>query len=140
MEYPGSCSTLVLPVIAHTLQMSEAQAWAERHDHRQFWIDWCHAFRNPDYTKLVRMVLGSGDVVAGIRGRLEFEAAHREALIDLSVWIDNPRAPADPTVEYGKDDCDLVISNGGSLREFYAKLNRFVSLLEERFFYEGEGD
>src|SRR5688572_3415967 len=38
MAYPKSASWLVLPIIAHMAGVPEDQAWAERHQRREFWI------------------------------------------------------------------------------------------------------
>ena len=60
--YPNSASWLVLPFIAHMIGISTERAWQERHQRRAFWIAACHAFRGKDYTLLIRMCLGAGDV------------------------------------------------------------------------------
>lgn len=129
LVYGGSPSSTVLPIIAHTLGIPEEQAWAERHEHREFWLHWCHAFREPDFTLLLRLALGRGDTAVGIRGRLELHHAVQNKVIDHVVWIDNPRVPVDPTVEYSAADCDLTLVNGGSLRNYYDKLGKFLRLV-----------
>lgn len=123
---PGSASKVVLPIIAHSLRIPGAQAYAERHQHREFWIAWCHAFRTPEYDLLVRMCLGYGDIAIGIRGELELRDVLRKGIIDCAIWIENARVPPDITVEYGPEDCDLVLINNGSRREFYNRLDRFL--------------
>lgn len=127
--YPGSASSMVLPVVATALGISPEQAWAERHQNRQFWIEFCHAFRDRDYSLLVRMCLGAGDVAVGIRGRLELEHAVAEGVLGMTLWIDNNRVQPDPTVEYGPEDCDFVIPNHGSRMELYARMRKFIKIL-----------
>jgi hypothetical protein len=129
LAYPGSSSRIILPVIAEMIGVPEEQAWQARHDNRLFWIDACHAVRHGDYTKLLRMALGSGDVAVGVRGRLELYTAIQEGVIDYNYWIDNPRVPKDPTVEFGPDDCDALLPNYGSLHDFYRRLDREVEWL-----------
>ncbi len=124
--YPRSASWQALPFIAHMIGVSEEEAWNSRHQNREFWIAACHAFRGSDYTLLVRLCLSAGDVAVGIRGRLELAAAVRTGVVDLTLWVDNPRVPKDVTVEYGPEDCDIVVTNHGSITEFYAKLHRLV--------------
>jgi hypothetical protein len=139
--YPGSASQLVLPFIAHMIRdgrelsevdkvAHEQQVFAERHQHRDFWIHACHAVRGEDYGFLVRMVLSKGDVVTGIRGRLELQKVLENNVIAAAVWIDNPRVPSDHTVEYTASDCDLTIVNDGSYVSFYAKLRKLTELLQ----------
>lgn len=128
--YGGSLSGAALPIIAEAAGVPPAQAWAERHQRREFWLAGCHALRGGDYTLLLRMSLGEGDSVAGIRGRLELDAAAYEGVVYRSLWVDNRRVAVDPTVEYEAGDCDLAIPNHGSYREFYSKLRRFAALLQ----------
>lgn len=132
LTYPGSTSSLVLPIIADSIGIPDEHAWAERHEHREFWFNWCHAFRATDYDLLVRMCLSRGDVAIGIRGNLEFNTAVYKQTVGLAVWIDNPRVPVDATVEYGPGDCDLIIPNHGSKRELYSRLQRLVDALRRR--------
>lgn len=137
-KYPGSSSQMVLPIIATMVGISEEQAFAERHQHREFWIDACHAIRNPDFTLLLRMCLGAGDVAVGCRGRLELYHAVRDKILDVTIWIDNPRVPNDPTVEYGPEDCDFMVPNRGSHSELYSRIERVVSLMKTRMFIPKE--
>lgn len=127
--YPRSASWLVLPLVAHMAGIPPEVAWQERHQHRECWIESCHAIRGKDYTMLIRMCLGAGDIAVGIRGRLELDAAVHQGIVGMTLWIDNPRVPADPTVEYGPDDCDIMVCNGGSRLAFYAKLRKLLSLM-----------
>ena len=128
--YPGSASSMVLPVVATALGVSPEQAWNERHQHRQFWIEFCHAFRGRDYSLLIRMCLGAGDVAVGVRGRLELEHAVAEGVLGTTLWIDNNRVQPDPTVEYGPEDCDFVVPNHGSRMELYARMRKFIKILQ----------
>jgi hypothetical protein len=136
--YPGPASSLILPLVAHVANDTPEHAWRVRHDHREFWIAACHAIRGKDYDMLVKMCLGAGDVAVGIRGRLEFEKCARDGVVDLLVWIDNPRVPADITVEYGPEDCDVVLPNHGSRRELYAKVYKLVEMLRKTCFKREE--
>lgn len=135
MIYPISASWQVLPAIATMIGIPKEQAWDERHQHREFWIAACHAFREPDYGMLVRMCLGAGDVAVGIRGRLELDAVIRQGIIRLMLWIDRPGTPNDITVEYGPGDCDLVIPNTGTHRDLYRKLDKLLTVLQKPSFH-----
>ncbi len=129
LHYAGSSSSMVLPIIADSIGIPPEQAWAERHQHRQFWIDWCHAFRHDDPALLVRMALGAGDVVVGVRGRIELHTVQQERLIDYSVWVDNPDVPVDPTVEFVEADCDFSIPNHGAYTDLYRRIDVLVRML-----------
>lgn len=127
--YPQSLSYLVLPLVAHIAKTSEDEAFTERHSHRDFWINACHAIRGRDYTMLVRMGLAQGDVAVGIRGLEEIKEARDKETVKLLIWIDNLRVPADPTVEYGPEMCDLMVPNHGTLAELYQRLDRISPLI-----------
>lgn len=129
VEYPESLSTIVLPLVAHMVGRKKVEVFAERHDHRDFWIAACHAIRGPDYGCLVRWGLGHGDCAVGIRGKEEMATVRRERLAQLLIWIDNPRVPNDHTVEYGPDMCDLVIPNHGTLEDLYGRLEIIAPLI-----------
>ena len=138
MIYPGSASQMILPLLTNmvyddnrdVLEESrpsiEQKVFDDRHSHREFWIAACHALRGNDYGLLVRMCLGAGDIAVGIRGRLELETVLRDQIITTAMWIDNPRVPHDITVEYGPEDCDVMIPNYGSVLELYAKLRKWL--------------
>lgn len=138
LTYAGSSSSMVLPIIADSIGVPPALAWVERHQNRQFWIEWCHAFRHDDPALLVKMALGAGDVVVGVRGKVELHAVQRDNLIDYSVWVDNPRAPVDPTVEFGPADCDFSIPNHGAVTDLYRRIDVLVRALRTPHLSEGQ--
>lgn len=129
LKYGGSSSTTMLRFVARMVNLTEEQAWAERHEHREYWLQAGHAIRGSDLTLLCRLCLSISDMAIGLRGRVELHGCVSEQVVDYLVWIDNPRVPPDSTVEFGPEDCDLMIPNHGSSLEFYRKLDRFASLL-----------
>lgn len=129
MVYAGSSSNRLCRFVAHAVGLSEEQAFAERHEHRDFWKEFGHALREPDLTLLARITLGFGDLAIGLRGREELHGCYRDGVIDYAVWIDRPSVPNDPTVEFTAGDCDLMIPNHGCVLELYRKLDRFVRLV-----------
>lgn len=134
LSYVGSSSSMVLPIIADSIGIPPAQAWDERHQNRQFWIDWCHAFRHDDPALLVRMSLGAGDVAVGIRGKIELHTVQKERLVDYTVWVDNPRVEDDPTTEFGIADCDFSIPNYGGVTGLYQRLDTLIRMLSTPHF------
>lgn len=123
--YPKSASWQILPLVAHMIGVSQEEAWRDRHQNREFWIAACHALRKGDVGLLVRMCLGAGDVAVGLRGKEEFHTVMREGLVDLMLWIDRPQVGNDITVEFTRDDCDVVVDNHTSLERFHDRLVRF---------------
>lgn len=119
-----SSSLTAKPLVAHMVGGDPEVVYAERHQHREFWIHACNQLRATDLTRLARWCLGACDHAVGLRGKTEFEAVMAQGVCDLSVWVDRD-VPDDPTTEFPRDFCDLVIENRGTLAEFHAKLLRF---------------
>lgn len=136
--YPNSLSRIVLPLIAHMARDSQEHAWEHRHSVRDFWIEACHAVRGSDYTLLLRMSLGVGDVVSGIRGLFELDVVKQTQLADALIWVRNDRVEVDKTVEYGENDCDFTLVNNGSRLELFARVRKLVSLLQKGYFKGNE--
>lgn len=128
LHYSGSSSNRLCRFVSHMVDLSEEQAFQERHNQRQFWIEAGHAIRRTDMTLLARIGLGHGDMAIGLRGLHEVYACRRDGIVDAMLWIDNHRAAVDPTVEFTASDCDLVIPNHGSHTEFYQKLDKLIEL------------
>jgi len=134
MQYGGSTSSVVAPLIANALNQPVDQTFAERHDNRMFWFEFCNALRLHDPSMLARMNLGSGDMVVGIRSEVELHACVSQGVVDYTVWVDNPRAELDPTVEYGQEDCHLTVSNCGSRLQLFEKLDKLLDLMSKTYF------
>lgn len=122
LQYAGSFSWAVLPLIAHALDIHPQIAWDTRRANRQFWYEFCNDLRKNDPSLLARMVLENGEVTAGMRDKVELEAVKREALFNHIIWVSRPGTPRDPTITFGPDDCDGTIRNGGTLEEFHITL------------------
>ena len=122
VRYVGSVSHAVSPFIAESLGVSREEAFASRHDNRMYWFEWCNTLREHDPSLLVKLTLAENDMVAGIRGDVELHMCKSQGVIDLAIWVDNPRVVKDPTVEFLADDCDIVIRNAGSKMAYFNKL------------------
>lgn len=138
LTYAGSSSSMVLPIIADSIGIPPERAWQERHQNRQFWIEWCHAFRHDDPAMLVKMCLGTGDAVVGVRGKIELHTVQQQKLIDYTVWVDNPRVEIDPTVEFSVDDCDFSIPNREGVTQLYRRIDVLVRMLGTPHFSEAK--
>ncbi len=118
-----SSSLTVVPFVAHMANAPVDKVYAERHSYREFWKAACHELRRDDVTRLARWCLGTCDFAVGLRGKEELAAVISQGLCALSVWIER-NVPVDPTVEFTRKDCDIVIDNDESLDKFYPKLLR----------------
>lgn len=126
---PKSASLIVLPLIAHMVGLPDYHVYDNRHANRAFWIAACHAIREGDVTRIVRYCLSQCPLVIGIRGKEEFRQVVETNMVDLTVWIGNKRVSVDPTVEFSRDDCDIVIDNNGTLEEFTKRVEKFAKLV-----------
>lgn len=129
VEYSGSMSKIISPLVAKALGKSVEEVYATRHTDKQFWFEFCNALRAKSPELLVRWSLARGDIVVGVRASAELEAAVAERLVDLTVFIDNPRVPEDPTLEYDASDCDLVLPNHAGKLEYLRRLRKLAGLL-----------
>lgn len=120
---PRSSSLNALPLVAHMIGIDPKLAYAERHQNREFWIEACNQLRADDLTRLARWCLGACDLAIGLRGKTEFAAVMAEGVCDLSVWVHRD-VPDDPTTEFTRDDCDVVVDNTTTLERFHEKLTR----------------
>lgn len=132
LTYVGSASRIVLPLVAHMAGDDEEHCYAVRHDNKEFWIEACHALRRLDLTLLVRMALGAGDVLVGVRCGKELHEARRLGMFDYSYWISR-QVPRDKTVEYGERDCDAVLDNNGAIGALYERIERLYRFVSGRF-------
>lgn len=122
----GTTSLYLAPFVAERLCVSIEMAYANRHAQRELWKKTGDEVRQDDPGLLIKLSLEHGELVGGVRDIREIVAAREENLVDLIVWVENPRAPHDPTVTFGIEHCDLVIFNDGSYRTFYDHLFRFA--------------
>lgn len=132
VQYGGSLSQIVCPLVAVSLDLSEEECFAQRHQDRDYWYRWCNHLRAQDPTLLARMLLAQADIVVGIRAAIELEACVAEGVIDLSLWVDNPRVDPDPTVEYGPADCQLTVVNAGTKVLYFDKLRALAETIRFR--------
>ncbi len=135
LRYVGSLSWIGRKVAMEALGISTDEEYqATRHQRRMELKDFFDLYRKDDPTRLVRDSLALGEIVVGIRDKVELEAARDERLIDHFIWIENPYVQPDPTVTYTADACDLSIRNNSSLAAFYVELMYWARLyLPQRY-------
>jgi hypothetical protein len=126
----GTTSKYLAEYVAAKLGLPAAEAYARRHESdamRTFWYEAGNELRQKGPTTLVRTALEHGPITGGVRDLAEVVAAREEGLVDIVVWVSNPRVPADPTVKFTSEQCDLVIENHWSLAEFHRRIERFAA-------------
>jgi hypothetical protein len=136
LNFVGSCSWMMAPYVAKAMKLPTQEAYNARRENRQIWRDLIDEMREKDPALVAALCLGTSDIMAGARPVIELEAARAKGMLSLTIWIENPRVPPDPTLEIKEEDCDVVITNGGSLSEYYSKLRRlseFKGILNSSF-------
>lgn len=135
IPYAGSTSWSAKEIVAKKLGMHAQVCWENRHSNREHWKSICDGLRVDDQTLLIRLALASVNedkssglisgwrgIVAGVRDRLELEAAKNEKIFDHILWIARPNIPPDPTVTFSAMDCDEIIFNDGDIDDLRSKL------------------
>lgn len=135
LVYAGGSSWVGRVYMAKRLSEDEGrlvtpdEAYANRHKDRDKWYRYLNEYRHGDPTRLLRECLIYSDMICGPRDGFEMVTACKEGLIDLAVWVENPRAPVDKTVTFTVDDCDVVVHNNGTHELFYRRLDRLIASL-----------
>ena len=127
-KYGGSTSVFLTRHVAAVTGEPEEQCYVNRRQNRELWWRVGRQLRDNDPGCLVREALAQGNVIAGVRDKCEVVTARSQGLVDVIVWIENPRVLADPTVEFTASDCDLVILNDQDLKTFHERLRTFAKL------------
>lgn len=135
LKYAGSCSWAALPLMADYLGIHPQAAWEQRSQNREAWKSHLDELRRYNPTRILELALRSGDIVAGIRDKVELVGAREKGLIDYVLWIHRPGFPEDPTVTFDEFDCDESIDNNGDLYKFHEDLERWAQKHRLRWYY-----
>lgn len=126
MSYGGSTSWAAKEDVARELGVHPMTAWETRHKNREFWKSYCDYLRRDNPSLLIERSLSQGNVIAGIRDKVEFIDAVQKKLFDCIVWVERPGTPVDPTVTFTKEDVlaagGVVLLNNGDLKEYHRKI------------------
>lgn len=118
----GGTSWQALPFVAATLNLAPQYAWERRHNNREFWKSYCDWLRRDDPCFLIRLCLEAGNIVPGIRDKIEIDTAIKENLFDAVLWVERPGFPEDPTVTFDKSVATDFIYNDGTLETLREKV------------------
>ena len=121
---------------------SDEACYMDRFNHRDKWFEIISMFNSSDKTRLSRMVFKDNDIYVGIRSREEFLASR--SLANLSVWVEGQFGPSGEDEFYNylvmEDDCDITITNTGTLDELEEKAEALCRILGVRDGEAKEGD
>jgi hypothetical protein len=128
LKHSGSVSKHANPFVSSALEMDEDECYETRHPRKVFWKSFLNCLRENDPTFLCKAVVVKGDFISGIRATIEFEACRQEKIFDIAIWVQNDRVGDDPTLEYTKDQCSLIVENNTTIEEFYLNLDKLAQL------------
>jgi hypothetical protein len=122
----------IWPVMGHNYVSKEA-CFEDRINHRAEWHRLITEYNTPDPTRLGRAIFDKYDVYCGIRSGKEFRALRQASDYDfLTVWIDaGDRLPPEcsSSNQIRPEDCDVIITNNGTLDELLVKASQFSRAL-----------
>jgi hypothetical protein len=125
----GTTSKYLAEYVAEKLGLPVEEAYRRRHESDEMRTTWYNAgneLRERGPATLIRRALEHGEITGGFRDRPEVVAAKEEGLIDLVVWVSNPRVKVDSTVKFTERECDLILPNHWDFAEYYHRIYRLA--------------
>jgi hypothetical protein len=129
LKNAGTTSKYLCEYVAQKLNLPVEEAYRRRHESDEMRNTWYHAgneLREKGPTTLVRRALENGQITGGVRDLPEVVAAREEGLIDLIVWVSNPRVKPDPTVKFTEAQADVIVPNHWGYAELYDRVYRLA--------------
>ena len=108
------------------------ECFADRVNHRKYWYEAIRDFNVPDKSRLGKLLFDRHAIYCGIRDKEEFDSLKADGLVHLAIFIDaSGRLPKeDPeSMKMDIEHADIVITNNGTLEQFYEKLDRLMMQL-----------
>lgn len=107
------------------------ECFADRRNHRQTWAEIIWNHNQPHgVTLYADMVRAGNEILEGIRRASELRACYEHGIINLSIYIDRPDVPPDPSNEITPADCDFTLINTpGDVGAMFAKLEHLARCL-----------
>jgi hypothetical protein len=123
-RYYGPTSFVIASELARRTGRPFDELYGSRHADRETWATVGDELRRDDPAFLARKVLERGDLVVGVRRRIEARAIR--GLLDAVWWIERPGIPDDPTLDFGPEECDLVLRNDGALGDLHTRIDSLI--------------
>lgn len=95
-------------------------AFADRHNHRQFWFEAIRDYNIPDRSRLGRELFALYDMYVGLRNKHELWALKLHKAYDLAIWIDASErvAPEDSaSISVDRWMADVTVDNNSTLED-----------------------
>ncbi len=115
------------------------QCFNSRHQNRKYWYDAITSYNTPDTSRLGRELFDEYDIYCGLRNINEFKALQEHKAFDLSIWIEaeerlrSSKIPIESpsSITITKEDCDIIIENNKTEKEFEEKIIRFCNTIKK---------
>lgn len=110
------------------------ECFEDRVNHRKEWKDLICAYNEEDKTALARVIMENNDIYVGMRSNVELDSCIEAGIFDLVIGIFNPNKDLEPADSFDIDiwaKSDFIIPNGGTLEEFYEKVNFMYVKLQD---------
>jgi hypothetical protein len=110
------------------------QCFEDRKQHRDEWFQLISDYNYPDKARLGKEILKRADVYVGMRSNDELQECKKQSLFDLIIGIHRPLFPEEPMSSFDIDiwqECDIIIPNGGTLKDLRKKVNKLNIILNE---------
>lgn len=114
---------------------TEAECYADRHNHRAEWYDAICDYNKGDGARLGRAIFAEHDIYCGLRNKREFFAMKNTGVFDYCIWVDRadhlpPESKDSMSLEHWMSD--FTIDNNNDLAELEFNTKNLISYLETK--------
>lgn len=117
---------------------TSSECFEDRVNHRAEWFDSIVEYNKDDLARLAKDILNKSDIYVGMRNNDELQECKRQGIFDLIVGVFNPTKPLEPLESFNIDiwnECDIIIPNAGTLKEFSDRTLKLKALFRPKWFY-----
>ena len=108
---------------------SEAECYADRHNHREEWYNEICDYVALDLSKLGREMFNAYNIYCGLRNKREFLAMKKANSFDYVIWVDRSMhlPPEDKnSMDLEQSMADYIIDNNGDLLELKRNVRHLI--------------
>lgn len=125
---------IIWPQWGYSRYSSKEECFDDRHtgNNRSIWYNLIKDFGEHHPNALAKEIFSNNDIYCGIRNVDEFYLAWDSGLFDLSIWIDASERcgpESSDSCSITEDDCDIIITNNGTLDEFEGKIIALMDVI-----------
>lgn len=113
---------------------SFSECYNDRHRWRNIWYELICAYNKENPARLASEMISDGyDIYVGMRSDVELQACVEASVFDTIIWVDGakrtdyiePKSSCTVT----EDMADIIITNNGTLDDFYMKIDKLMETL-----------